>query len=101
MNEPPMTIKYIVTISGISKAFDGTQSITWEWTDYYEGDIFKKFKEELLTRLEETLYSCTTRKEYLDISNKIRKAKSLTEIGEVLKSSGWSLNYEQSLPAWY
>jgi len=101
VRESLTTIKYTVTISGISKSFDGTQSITWEWTDYYEGDIFKKFKEELLIRLGETLYGCMTREEHVNIRKKIRDAKSLNEIGEALNSSGWAFNYEQSLPAWY
>ena len=101
MRESLTTIKYTVTISGISKSFDGTQSITWEWADYYEGYTFKKFKEELLIRLGETLYSSITRKEHLDARKKIRKAKSIKEIGEVLNSSGWSFDYEQSLPALY
>ncbi|UNZ10612.1 hypothetical protein DIEEDFHO_00016 [Enterococcus phage vB_OCPT_Bill] len=101
MKELPMTIKYTITISGFSKVFKGTQSITWEWADYYEGDTFKKFKEELLIRLGETLYSSITRKENLDARKKIMKAKSVNEIGEFLNSSGWSFDYEQSLPAWY
>ena len=101
MRESPMTIKYTVTISGISKVVDGTRSITWEWTAYYEGDTFKKFKEALLIRLGEMLYGCMTREEHIDIRKRVRNAKSLNEVGKALNSIGWSFNYEQSLPAWY
>ena len=101
MRESLTTIKYTVTMSGFSKVFKGTWSITWEWADYYEGGTFKKFKEELLIRLGEPLYGCMTREEYVNIRKKIRDAKSLNEIGEALNSNGWSFDYEQSLPALY
>lgn len=101
MRESPMTIKYTVTISGTSKVVDGTRSITWEWTAYYEGDTFKKFKEELLIRLGEMLCGCMTREEHIDIRKRVRNAKSLNEVGKTLNSVGWSFDYEQSLPAWY
>lgn len=101
MRESLTTTKHTVTISGFSKVFKGTRSITWEWADYYEGDTFKKFKEALLIRLGETLYGCMTREEHVNIRKKIRDAKSLNEIGEALNSSGWAFNYEQSLPALY
>lgn len=42
-----------------------------------------------------------TREEHVNIRKKIRDAKSLNEIGEALNSSGWSFDYEQSLPALY
>lgn len=101
VRESLTTTKHTVTISGFSKVFKGTRSITWEWADYYEGDTFKKFKEALLIRLGETLYGCMTREEHVNIRKKIRDAKSLNEIGEALNSSGWSFDYEQSLPALY
>lgn len=101
MKELPMTIKYTITISGFSKVFKGTRSITWEWTAYYEGDTFKKFKEELLIRLGEMLCGCMTREEHIDIRKRVRNAKSLNEVGKTLNSVGWSFDYEQSLPAWY